>query len=225
MRFLTTIAMAALVAACASEPTIQQGPDAEVTVDGLYRVDHAAFEHAYIDPDADWARYDQVLPGDAEFKFRAVKKTSESVRARSTAGVNEYYIDEDDRARLRDEVSAVFSEEVAKSERFSATDSAGPNVLVIRGGLVDIVSFVPPEYVGRGETFLSSVGEATLVIEVVDSMSGEVLFRAADRRAAERAGGTQPIRSSPATNWSEVRRLARSWGSTLREGLDSLPTS
>jgi hypothetical protein len=73
--------------------------------------------------------------------------------------------------------------------------------------------------------FLSSVGEATLVLEVVDSMSGEVLFRAADRRAAERAGGTTPVRSNPATNWSEVRRLARTWGSRLREGLDSLPTS
>jgi hypothetical protein len=40
---------------------------------------------------------------------------------------------------------------------------------------------------GRGEIYLSSVGEATLVLEAVDSLTGEVIYRAAERRTAERA--------------------------------------
>lgn len=222
MKNFGILAAVVLITGCASEPTVQQGPEAEVTYDGLHRVDHAAFQYAYVDPDADWARYKKVLPGGAEFEFRAVKKTSGTYRARSSE--SEFYIDDDARARLEKEVSEVFAEELAKSERFAVTDSAGPDVLIIRGGLTDIVSNVPPEYIGRSEVFLSSVGEATLVLEIVDSMSGEVLFRAADRRAAERAG-TTPVRSSSVTNWAEVRRLARSWGIRLREGLDSVPTS
>ena len=223
MKYLAILAAVLFIAGCASEPEVQAGSDAEVTHDGLHRVDHARFEYAYVDPDADWGRYTKIMPGGAEFEFRAVKKTSGTYRAR--ASDSEFYMDEETRAKFAEEVTEVFDEEVSKSKRFAVTDSAGPDVLVIRGGMIDIVSHVPPEYVGRSEVFLSSVGEATLVLEVVDSMSGEVLFRAADRRAAERAGGTTPIRSSSATNWAEVRRLARTWGSRLREGLDSVPTS
>ena len=223
MKYLAILAAVMFIAGCASEPAVQEGPEAEVTHDGLHRVDHANFEYAYVDPDADWGRYTKIMPGGAEFEFRAVKKTSGTYRAR--ASDDEFYMDEKTRAKFEQEVTEVFDEELSKSKRFTVTDSAGPDVLVIRGGMTDIVSRVPPEYIGRSEVFLSSVGEATLVLEVVDSMSGEVLFRAADRRAAERAGGTTPVRSTPATNWSEVRRLARTWGSRLREGLDSLPTS
>jgi hypothetical protein len=79
-------------------------------------------------------------------------------------------MDEETRARFEEEVSEVFAEELAKSERFTVSDTVGPDVLVIRGGMIDIVSNVPPEYVGRSEVFLSSLGEATLVLEVVDSL-------------------------------------------------------
>jgi hypothetical protein len=224
MKFLAIPAALLLVAGCASEPAIQEGPDAEVTYDGLHRIDNSAFEYAYIDPDADWARYDKILPGGAEFRFRAVKKTSGTTLSRTTT--SEFYVDEKNRARLEEEVSKVFAEELGQSERFSVTEGPGPDVLIVRGGLTDVVSRVPPEYAGRSEVFLTSVGEATLVLEIVDSMSGEVLFRAADRRAADRmGGGMTPVRSTPPTNWSEVRRLARRWASRLREGLDSLPSS
>jgi hypothetical protein len=157
-----------LVAGCASEPEVQQGADAEVTHDGLHRVEHANFEYAYVDPAADWGRYTKITPGGAEFEFRAVKKTSGTHRA--TSSQSEFYMDEETRARFEEEVSEVFAEELAKSERFTVSDTVGPDVLVIRGGMIDIVSNVPPEYVGRSEVFLSSLGEATLVLEVVDSL-------------------------------------------------------
>ena len=98
----------------------------------------------------------------------------------------------------------------------------GDDVLILQGALLDVVSKVPPDHVGRSEIYLSSVGEATLVIEALDSMSEEVIFRAVERRAAERVG-SQPIQSTSVTTWSEVRRLIRRWATTLRKGLDSIP--
>ena len=57
---------------------------------------------------------------------------------------------------------------------------------MIRAGLLDVVSFVPPDPVGgRTEIYLSRVGEATLVLEIRESESGATLIRAVDRRAAE----------------------------------------
>lgn len=93
--------------------------------------------------------------------------------------------------------------------------------MIIVGALHDIVSRVPPEQIGRGEIWLSSLGEATLIIEISDSLSGEVIYRAVDRRAAQNVGG-QMIRVNSASTWGEVRRWARRWATRLREGLDSI---
>ncbi|MEO1204202.1 MAG: DUF3313 domain-containing protein, partial [Pseudomonadota bacterium] len=65
-------------------------------------------------------------------------------------------------------------------------------------------------------------GEATLVLELRDSLSGETIYRAVDRRRAETANGMQMQRSNSVTTWVEVRRLARRWAVRLREGLDSV---
>ena len=116
-------------------------------------------------------------------------------------------------------VDEIFNEELQKSQYFTMTDRPGPDVLIIEGALLDIVSNVPPDIVGSGEIYLDRVGEATLVLQLVDSMSGEVLARAAERRAAQPAG-RMGIQSSPVTTWNEVRRLARRWAVKLRDGLD-----
>jgi hypothetical protein len=65
----------------------------------------------------------------------------------------------------------------------------GPGTLILVGTLVDVVSKVPPDDApGRYEVYLSDVGEATLILELRDSVTNEVLARVADRRAAESAG-------------------------------------
>jgi hypothetical protein len=93
-------------------------------------------------------------------------------------------------------------------------------VLTVWGGLYDVVSFVPPERGARDRIFISNVGAATLVVELRDSQSNTTLVRAMDRRAASRAGGTMQ-RSNSASNWAEVRRVARRWATMLRERLDA----
>lgn len=225
MRMILTLGVLLVLTACSTgSPTIQTGPDAEVTYDGLHRVDNSAFRDSWADPDIDWTRYNKIMPGGAFFEFRAVKKSSSSNLSRASSTDNEYWIEEKDRKKLEQEVSDIFNEEVSKSSRFTRTDKPGPDVLIIRGGLQDIVSRVPPDMIGRGEIFLTSVGEATLILEVVDSQSGEVIARSVDRRNAER-GGREMIRANTVTTWAEVRRLARSWATKLRDGLDSIPTN
>jgi hypothetical protein len=210
-----------LVACSSAPPSIQTGPGAEVTFDGLHRVDNARFEEAWADPDIDFPAYKKIMPGEAFFEFRAVRqRASDSMQRRS--GDTEFWIDDDDKQKLIDEVSAIFREELQKSTRFAIVTEPGPDVLIIRGGLHDIVSQVPPEMIGRGDIYLRSVGEATLVIEGIDSMSGETIFRAVERRSAERVGETAFL-ANTVTTWAEVRRLARHWATTLREGLDSIP--
>jgi hypothetical protein len=173
------------------------------------------FKRSWVDPDVDFTQYTKVLPGGAHFEFRAVKKTSSTAAPRSNQ--SDFYISEANQQKLTDKVSQIFEEEVAKSKSFTIVDQPGPDVMILRGGLLDIISHVPPDQMGRGEIYLSSVGEATLVLEAVDSLTGEIIYRAAERRTAERAG-TPLMLSNTVTTWAEVRR----WATRLREGLDSI---
>ncbi len=219
MKFNSLVILAVVLAGCSSTgPTIQQGEDAEVSFDGLHKIDHARFASAWADPEIDFSRYSKVIPAGAEFQFRAVKKTTRRARSSDT----EFWISDANREKLVEETTAIFAEELAKSSRFEVTDARGDDVLILRGALHDIVSNVPPDLIGRSEIYLSSVGQVTIIIEAIDSMSNEVIFRAVERRAAQQLGGPA-IRSNSVTTWAEVRRLMRRWASTLREGLDSLP--
>jgi len=219
MKKIIAIAAAALVVGCAAQPKIQTGPDAETTFDGLVRIDNARFAAAWVDPEIDLTQYTKIIPGGSEFQFRNVQKSS-NLQARR-ANEREFWISDSNKERLIETVNAVFDEELQNSEHFTFVEEPGADTLIIVGALHDIVSQVPPDQVGRGDIWLSSLGEATLIIQLADSLSGEVIYRAVDRRAVQPVGG-QMVRSNTATNWSEVRRWARRWATRLREGLDSI---
>jgi hypothetical protein len=220
MKTPVSTALILLMVGCAQAPSIQQGPDAEVTFDGLVRIDHSQFSNAWIDPDVDLTQYTKILAGGAEFEFRAVKKSTSSSMARRN-NESEFWISDENKESLKEIVTTAFRDELGRSEKFTFADGPGPDVLLIVGGLHDIVSRVPPDMIGRGETYLSSVGEATLILEARDSLSGETIYRAIDRRSAERAAGQMQM-SNTVTSRSEVRRLAQRWASRLRVGLDSI---
>lgn len=219
-KILILIAATTVVGCSTTPPTIQEGPNAEVSFDGLHAIDNSVFQNAWTDPDIDFSRYEKIMPGGAFFEFRAVKKSSATYRSSSSA--SEYWIDDKDKEKLKVETTAIFREELAKSTRFEMTESPGGNVLIVRGGLHDVMSKVPPQTASRSDVYLSSVGEATLVLEIIDSMSNEVIFRAVERRAAETMSGG--MRSSSVTTSAEVRRLLQRWATKLRNGLDSIPT-
>jgi hypothetical protein len=220
-KHMLILTVTALVAAgCATEPSIDTSPDAEKTFDGLVSVKNSSFRRAWADPDIDFAQYDKIMFGKAEFEFRAVKKTGATTSAFRSGNKTEFWIDDKGREKLIETVSTVFREELTSVKGFTVTDERGPGTLIIVGGLHDIVSRVPPRLVGSGEIYLSSVGEATLVLEARDSLSGETIFRAVERRGIERPGGA--IAANTVQTWAEVRRWARRWAARLRTGLESI---
>ena len=219
--FLTGCAL--LLGACAAPPpAIDRSPEAVLSFDGLAPVENSVFPDAWAAADIDFARYSKIVLAPAEFEFRAVRRTAGAVNRGGSD--REFWITDAARAELVEIVTAVFRDELAKSTRWEIVDSAGPDTLTLVGGLLDIVSRVPPEQVGRNEVFLTSVGSAVIVLEARDSESGETIFRGVDRSSAERPGGDM-LRANAVTTWAEVRRWARRWAIRLREGMDAIPTS
>jgi hypothetical protein len=214
----TLIFALASVACTTAPPTIQTGPDAEVSHDGLHKVDNSQADLAWARPDFDISGYTKLWPLSAGIEYRPVKDRGRTSIERSRGGP--YFIDDDARARFEALVSEVFQEELRKMENWEFVTEPGPDVLVVVGGLLDVISYVPEDMIsGRSEIYLSSVGEATLVLELRDSETNTILARSIDRRAAEDMGGYLQ-ESNRVTNTQEVRRLIRFWATRLREGLD-----
>jgi hypothetical protein len=205
---LATVAFTAV-----ATPRIQVGPAAEVTDDGLHRVDGGTFDRAWVKPGFDLDGYDKILLQPIDMSFREVKDPG------ARRSVNDFPIDEKQRQALREMFEEAFVAELGTSKRFALTSQPGPGVLEIRSALIDIVSHVPEEPIGRGATFLKSLGEATLVIELRDAETQEILGRIADRRAAER---TFPTRSNEVSNRADVRRATQQWANLLRRRLDDV---
>jgi len=212
------IASSGLFAGCAgSSPTVDMSAEAKVSFDGLYPVKGGTADAAWVREGADISQYSKIMLQGVGIEYRPGGESGRLYYSRASG--DHYEITDKQKERLVEILTEAFQKELGKSEHFTIVAEAGPDVLLIRGGLLDVVSFVPPDPIGRGEILLSRVGEATLVLEIRDSVSDAILVRAVDRRAAEDAARGLS-RSNRVFNAAEVRRMAQAWARKLRERLD-----
>jgi len=223
---------ALVITGCAQTPTFQTGPDAEVTHDGLTKVDKTVMDSVWARTDIDLTGYRKVMFQGVGVEYRPVTgpysgRAGMGASIRTSGNRNEFPMADETKQAFEEEIRSAFAEEIQRSTVYEVVDEPGPDVLLVVGGLLDVVSRVPPETIGRSRIWIESVGEATLVLEVRDSQSNAIFARAVDRRAAARnqQASTQLMESNTVTNRAEVRRLGRRWGSILRDGLDALLTA
>lgn len=190
-----------------------------LSFDGLYPVKDSRADAVWARPEADISSYSKIMLEGVGVQYRPGGESGRLYHTRS--GADHFELTEEQKARFEKIMSDRFLEELAQSEHFTIVETAAPDVLLIRGGLIDVVSYVPPKSDGRSEVLLHRIGEATLVLEICDSVSEAVIVRAVDRRAFEkvlRASRTSNTARTP----TEVRRVAAEWARLLRERLDSL---
>lgn len=204
-----------LTGCAAPSATIDTSAGVEPTFDGLYPVEGGRMDGAWARPDFSVEPYSKIMLQGVGIEYRPGGAT----RYSATRSEEHYAMTPEQKERFEAEMRDAFLGELSKGEHYEIVTEPGPDVLLVRGGLLDVVSYVPPDPVGNSDIYLSRVGEATLVLEMRDSVSGAILVRAIDRRAAEdiARGFTNSNRVS---NRSEARRLAQTWGRILREGLD-----
>ncbi len=205
--------------AAPKQPRIETGPDAEVTHDGLVRVQKSVVDAAWVKPTLDLTPYKKLMVVSQGVSFRKLEPVNDFQARRES----QFPVKEENKARLSRELKEAFEAELMKQERYELVTQPGPDVLLLVGAVIDVVSNIPPDVesarFGRGGVYLTSVGDATLVIELRDSESGEILARAADRRAAE---SPFAFEVNNVTAWTEVRRLASYWASLLSKRLEEI---
>ncbi len=201
------------------------GESAEAVMDEMEKVKRSRFKDTWVHPDADIARYSKLMFGEAEFEFRDVGETrAYRSTTRSTSSKQEFGVAESERQKFKEVVGEAFMKQMERSKHFDIVDQPGPDTILVLGAVVDIVSAVPPEHIGRSSVYMSHIGEATLILELLDSESGAVLAYAEDRRKINTSSGGSINRMTTPTNsvtvWNDVRRWATSAASRLRKSLD-----
>jgi|SRR5277367_2602425 len=105
---------------------------------------------------------------------------------------------------------------------FGSPAMAGPKddlAELVRPKIIDLYVNAPDVMTpGRSRTYTMSAGRMTLVAELADSESGEVIARVLDRHEGRESG--RMSWSSSVTNSAEADRAAGSWARILRGSLD-----
>jgi len=195
------------------EPIPAIEPDANVTDDGLQRVDPSIMEAAWVKPDFDLSGYTRIMLVPTAVQFRDVPERSTDARTR--AMTEEFPLSDERKEWLRglwrETVEARFPREDSL-EFYVGVDS---NVLVVQAFLVDVVSRIPPIAPGSAYTLTRDPWSAAIVLELRDAATAELVARTIDQRHAE---GLLDVGSV----WYLTEDLVDRWAQVLSDRLDEL---
>jgi hypothetical protein len=211
IRLGVLVLVAAAASGCGPQPT-QPKPIGEVNIEGLQEVPARNFELAFVRPGVTFADYTKLMVDELELAFRTPDREQ-----------NQFPLGEDQKTRFRAAMATAFGEELGKLENAEVVTAPGPDVLALHVRVQDIVARAPGRRVGgagRAGFALETVGEMTLVIELRDSQSDEVLARVFDRQAVE--GAAMVSGDGVVSTWEGVERVVGRWASRARDGLERL---
>lgn len=219
MKLSPLLAFAAAIALVAGAATAQTTPAAEVNPDGLQRTEVSGLDLAFVRPGATLEGFNrvQLAPVQVEFRRNWERQNRTGSRQRVSAR---------DIERIRDRLSTLVETEVREELArggYALVEEPGDDVLAVQMNIVNLNITAPDVASGsRTRVYTTSVGEMTLVAELRDSSSGELMMRVFDRRVGRTS--PQPRFTTRADNVMEARNAARAWARVLREGLDAART-
>lgn len=201
------------VVSASAQPELPFASDGEVTTDGLYPLDPAVMGVAWVRPDVDLSDYTKFYAGGTAIQFRDIPDRWHNARTIETAEA--FFIDEPRKKRLRELFDAAFDKALDSVRGFERSTERGPDVIVVQGFLIDVISGVPPYIPGSSVTNIKWPWEANIVLEIRDSVTLTALARTVVR---ERVDG--PIDATMVG--ALTPRIAHEWAQLLVRRLEDL---
>ncbi len=190
-------------------------PGAPQQWDGLELKQSSKVDAAYVDPEADLSGYTTVILDDADVSFSKDWDPNRGERGVDRVSAKDI---QNIRQGVADLFREVFTEELTAGG-YALVEEPSHTTLLIRPAIVDLyINSVEGSRPGRTYTYTAEAGRMTLVVELRDSATGDVLARAVDRSRARKTG--MYTMSSRNTNVAEARRMFKTWANLLRQALD-----
>ena len=191
-----------------------------VSFDGLTLIEHADVDVTYVLPEADFSIYNRVMILEPQVAFRRNWQRDVNRGVRGTAA----RVTTQDMDRIKSQMSELFLEVFTQeltNGGLAIVEEPGEDVLIVRPAIVNLNVAAPDtQTASRNRVFVANAGSASLFIELYDSLTGQILARAADSRSARTSPGFQW--ASAVTNRSEARNALRIWARTLVDSLNEV---
>jgi hypothetical protein len=218
-KLITTLLILGLAATPAAVQAEPEPP--EISLEGLELVEKDRRGELYAAPGIDWSVYDEIQLDQATVAFRRHWQRDQNrnqpfkVRASDMERI---------KTGLAELFDTVFTEELTRDGGYTITEESADNVMRITPHIVDLDVYAPDtRNVGISRSYTDSTGRMTLKLEIYDSITGDLIATASDRREAPRRGYVQWTNSI--TNNAEARRMLQRWARGLRERLDQARTT
>ena len=213
-RALTASCIALAVLLATPAVVAAKAPD---TWDNLIKVKSKKFEAVYLLPNADFRPYTKVMLDPTQVAFQKnwqsnINSASIGLRGR---------ISDADAIKIADAARSGFETIFAKAygdAGYQVVTTPGPDVLRLVTGVLNLSIEAPDTGMSMARVYSAEAGEATVVIEVRDSLTNAVLGRAVDQRAA----GDIPGQRTRASNRADFEYLFKTWAKTSVQGLNEL---
>lgn len=188
----------------------------EISLEGLQLVEKDRRGEIYADPDVDWSVYDKIQLDHATVAFKRNWKRDQN-------RIQSFKVRDSDMEKIKTNLSemfdTVFTEELTKNGTYQITTESGDNVMKITPKIVDLDVYAPDTMnVGNTKSFTESAGKMTLKLEIYDSITGDLIATASDRREADRRGYMQW--TTRVSNNADARRMLQRWATGLRKRLE-----
>lgn len=193
--------------------------DAPESWDGLVEVKAKRMDAVFLLPGADFRTYTKVMidPTQAAFKKDWMRSMQETRRLADR-------VTEEDAQKILEAARTNFGDvfvEAFKDAGYTVVTEPGADVLRISTAVVNLYVNAPDTMsAGRSYSFTTEAGEATLIIETRDSLTGALMGRVLDRRETRGTAGMQMATS--VSNVSEFRALFKQWSGIAVKGMEEL---
>lgn len=187
----------------------------EFTIEGLQLVEDSNLALVYAQPGVDWSQYSKIY---LDNPYIAFKKNWQ----RDQNSIDPGKISADDMAKIKIELSSLFVNvfsETLEEGGYELVMETGEDVLLIRPAIIGLNIIAPANNSsGTTHTYSETAGEMTLHMELYDSVSGDILAKALDRKVDRKTGYFEW--ENGVTNRAAANRILQVWANVLKEGLD-----
>ncbi len=189
----------------------------EVAPEGMVRLKDTKVDYAYIKPDADLRAYKKFILAAAPVSFHQDWKKNQRRYHNTNVSDRDIKRTEKSTAKVFHES---FAKELERKNGYPIVSNAAPDVLLLRPTVYDLDLVALDTLNSRSEVYSQSTGSASLMLELSDSVTGEVLAIIYDTKKDRRNDFME--RSTRVSNTRDTRRMFSSWASLLRKSFEDM---
>lgn len=191
----------------------------DVTEDGLHRLEGSKLAIVYAEPGASLAGYSAVKLLDATVAFK--KNWMRDQRKRSASPLS---VTTNDVEKIKNDLAREFQTvfiEALQAAGYPVTDAAAEDVLLLRPAIINLDVTAPDTgKAGRSYSMSASAGEMTLYLELYDSVTGDLIAKAMDRKVDNPSRQGYYTWSNSVTNRQAALRILEGWAEILIDALN-----